>query len=690
VREVGPVSTGGPQREATLSTRAIWIALGVLAVLAVLAVLGRGGVPLLAVALWAPGAAVMLPLRPFRQGLGSALFLPAACSPFLLAGVSALLLLSGLSPEVSARAATLLFLVSLACVLFVTRSLHPFRDEDLSRGVLFLSLALAFAVVVLPLVNHHYLYRSDAWFHGAVAGQIAERGLPPVEDPFFAGIRLSYFWLYHVLVVTLSGISGLDPFWVMALLCSHAVLVACGGIHLLARILLARPARPGWPAALVFLGMNALGIYTVIPRLLVGEARGLHELQRHLSLLDGGIAAALGFLAPFGGKAFFLEKFMVASAFSLALSGAILLLWTVLRYVRTGSRSWLLPLGLLAAGLLHLHTTSGAVIGLAAAAALAGGCRANPRLGWGGARVAWAALVLALLVSAPYLRQVLALRGGRPPLAFFDLRYAAGAFLTVALTLFFLASGIRRIALTAPEGMLAVAGWTSVLAVAAFAVKGVPHYLFHLYWSLAVVAGIGLGGMPSVRTGRWLRIALVLVLLPSNFVAVRGFLRDAHHAPEEERARADQATPPQNAIYEVLRERTQPDAVVIESGTGFFTPALARRSLLWGGDALALRWGYHPGEMARRREIWSEISSAQSLSLDDLGSLVPSRRVAYVLLVDQTTPSFRRLLERLESRPGRYQRIHATSSAALFRIVGLHPRERVDPPNVVDPAEADD
>lgn len=620
-------------------------------------------------ALWIPGAATLLATRPARFSTSEFVYLSAACSPILLAVPGLLLGRIGLGPVAASWVAYLFYgaLFLFAMTRGRTRLPNDIREE---RSPLLLSAVLMILALILPLLDAHYLYRSDAWFHAAIVKAVETGGVPPAEDPFFAGTPLRYFWLYHYLVLLLSRFSGLDSFWVMTLLSAYALFMAAGGIHLIARRLTRRRRKVGWPELLVFGSMNGYGLFLFVPRLFAGEVRGLEALRHYGGRLEGGIAAALDFLAPFGGKAFFPEKFMVATAFSIALALGMMLLACILSYLQERSRWWLLPLFLITFSLLLLHTTSGAVLGLAAALALvvahagrnAGETRRETLL-------ALASPAAALVLAFPYLRTILFGDGEGFPVRLFDPTYMLGVLVTVAVPMALFMMGWKHfLPLSVPHNR-AGATWLIVVGLFALAVYGFPHFLFHFFWVLAVCAGasVEMRRRPIPRVWRYV---LVATLLPANLVAVRGFLRDSHHAPRDERARREEARGASAEVYRWIAAETPTGSLFLETGTGRFTPALGERSLYWGGSDLARKWGYPADQMKDREELQRRLESGMA-SLTDIDRLLAlGRGDVYLLIVEPTTPSFQEMAAKIDSHPAVYRKVHSDPRHVIYRIDG--------------------
>src|SRR6185503_5572933 len=81
-------------------------------------------------------------------------------------------------------------------------------------------------VGLLLAIHPALLQRADGWFHAAVTLQVAQRGLPP-EDPFFAGLRLLYFWGTHAWAALWLTLAPRIPVWAPLAALQIAAALAC-------------------------------------------------------------------------------------------------------------------------------------------------------------------------------------------------------------------------------------------------------------------------------------------------------------------------------------------------------------------------------------------------------------------------------------------------------------------------------
>jgi len=128
-------------------------------------------------------------------------------SPLVTGAAGVGFLAAGLTPG---TAAVLVAGVSLAAAILVALRAPRVRPPRWERRLLVWLLVLAALVLVPHALREWVRYRSDAWFHTAVAYEIMARGIPP-DDPYFAGIPLNYPWFFHVIVVLWTSLAGARP-----------------------------------------------------------------------------------------------------------------------------------------------------------------------------------------------------------------------------------------------------------------------------------------------------------------------------------------------------------------------------------------------------------------------------------------------------------------------------------------------
>jgi hypothetical protein len=335
-------------------------------------------------------------------------------SPILLTTLSILGMLTGRAPltmaALVAGASMLSFVALAARSRSHTRvSLRPLLPL---LGVLVLVATLS---AFLPLTREWWRMRSDAWFHAAVVAEIAHYGLPPT-DPYFTGIPLQYMWFYHVMVLTVAKATNLSSFWVMALANLQAVLGLGLAAYALASVFRDRVThRLTATISLLFAFNGAFWLLLPIKaiRALLGDVRGREELARTFALSPMNFKTAYSFMHIYFNQEFFLDKFMVATAFGFALAFMMVGWYAATNYLVWRRRASLVVLSVALIGMLGFHSLVGfvmmvAIVGSAALMLLLRRAVDPVPLRALVARLGPA--VASLFVTTPYLFEVMHLR----------------------------------------------------------------------------------------------------------------------------------------------------------------------------------------------------------------------------------------------------------------------------------------
>ncbi|TPW09793.1 MAG: hypothetical protein FD129_2088, partial [bacterium] len=227
---------------------------------------------------------------------------------------------------------------------------------------------LVVAAALLPAITRPWIrLRADSWFHAAVVFEIERGGIPP-QDPYFAGLPLQYMWFFHWIMAGIRKVVAVTPFDLMVIVNGLALMTLIMASADLAAWLARRqgesPGRAATLAAVVVpLGLGVL-FWLVMPiralRALGGQHGGMSELVELFRLTPLDIPTARAFLSDFGSVPFFLNKFMVGTAYGLALTGLVIYLGALVRFIE---RPRLTPL-LVAAPALFLSLMFHPVVGL--------------------------------------------------------------------------------------------------------------------------------------------------------------------------------------------------------------------------------------------------------------------------------------------------------------------------------------
>ncbi|MCC7144074.1 MAG: hypothetical protein IT349_18410 [Candidatus Eisenbacteria bacterium] len=476
--------------------------------------------------------------------------------------------------------------------------------------------AMIFALLVLlPAMAREWIrVRSDAWYHAAITHEIALHGLPP-EDPYFAGLPLQYMWFYHCVLVGLRSLWVPDPFIAMTLINAIALVglgVAIADLSLALGRNEAEARRAAWVAPL---GMGAL-FWLLLPlralRALVGENRGGEALATLFRLSPLDISTTRQFLSDFGSHPFFLNKFLVGTAYGLALTLFVLLFAAVVRYLHESRRGDLFAAAFWLLGLFLLHPLVGVIAVIAGAAAVTGLCLlGRARGGIGVARVVPIGVAFsgAGLLALPYL---LTIRGARSsaqvaPIGF-DLWISIALISSAAFGLIFGLPVLRRLWGEKNPGtrffcLVVAAIWGMAFFTRLPGPNTADKFGFLTYLPLGIAAGWWTS-RHLVGARGW--IALILLLGPANLIGWAGYWGDRDRRTQS----ADD-----RALHTWLADSTSTQAVVIDLRERVDIPVLAQRRVYYGSTIYASQWGYDADEIRRRRRL-SELPVAGGAPID--------------------------------------------------------------------------
>lgn len=477
------------------------------------------------------------------------------------------------------------------------------RDPgDGDRRVLVLVLLLTL-VVLLPALSREWIrVRSDAWYHAALVQEITTHGLLP-QDPYFAGLRLQYMWFFHCVLIGLQAAFAPNAFVAMVLVNGVGLFALAIGIHELS-LALGREPRSAWRAAWVTpLGMGVL-FWLLLPlrvaRALLGSTHDAGSIWSSVTLERFDIGSTRTYLSEFGSHVFFLNKFLVGTAYGLALAFLIFHLVAIARWLNERKRSQLFAASLWELALLLFHPLAGVSVVLITGLCLAV-MIAWPRLRSAYPLRALLQWVLALgaagLLASPYL---LAISGARSGAQVLPLGFSPRVMLAlISGALWAIICGVPWLKRLWREGTASgrhfvlwiTATWIVALFVRLPGPNSADKFGFMTYLPLGILAAWWTADHWRGRRGA---VLLLLLLGPANLIAYAGYFGDRDPRTID-RAR-DEA-------YAWLREQTPPDAIVVEKPERVDLPVLLPRRIYYGREAYATQFEYPAEEMSSRRAL---------------------------------------------------------------------------------------
>jgi hypothetical protein len=584
-----------------------------------------------------PGWALFRLVDGERPHLLERLLTALIASPVLLTALATAVMLAGASVAAAAVSVTVAAVAWVLISASVKRqpAIRPERREAL---VLFLFIVgLLLLTSTLPFTREWWRIRSDAWFHAAVVAQIRDFGLPP-EDPYFAGMPLQYMWLYHVMVSTLAQALRTDAFWVMAIVNAQAVVAL-----VLAAYRLAGTLRPGLAhrfaatATLVFTFNAAFWIFLPVKlvKAFMGEVRGMEEVARTFALTPLHYDTAYSFMNIYYNQEFFLDKFMVATAFGLSLVFMISAWAGAVDLVERGRRygAWLLAVSVV--GMLGFHSLVGFVflVGSVGGAVLLHVFRA--RVDGYRPRAALAVVVVSILcflAMTPYLYQVMHAKEREQvfPLDF-SFNKIAGILISCAFVVV-VALRARPIWGDRSAGTrFLVLGTAAVTAFCfSIALPGPNTYDklgYFVFIPVSIVAGFAVADSVLDRRGRARVLAAaawtLLFFVPVNAIA----FVSCFGTPDRV-----EVTPAEAELSGWVRAHTPRAALFIDDRDRVPILVTGPRRYFWGTVAYAEQWGYPKAEMARRHHVVDALYGVAPLDAAALAALASVDEPLYVVV----------------------------------------------------------
>ncbi len=557
-----------------------------------------------------------------------------ALSPVLLTALGIIGMLAGVGVPATATA-----LLVLSCVLGTIAAANAGRPgrraPTLGRReafALFILIALVSAAIsYLPFTREWWRMRSDAWFHGAVVAQIRDFGIPP-EDPFNIGLPLQYMWFFHVFVVLVSQASGIDSFFTMAIVNVHALVGFALGAFLFSATFRKSFSHNYAAVCTALFGMNAafwLFIPVKLLRVFFGKVRGAEDLSRLLVLHPFEAITARRFVQVGYNQEFLLDKFMVATAFSMGLCLMAVLWWAAAAYIVHRKREYLVASFIAATGVAAFH----AALGVVAFGGVAGGLvlmvvlrRRLEGVAPGPALKLLGALLISALVLAPYLYSVSYAKTEHRalPLGFSALKML-GITVSCALVIFLFAFQAKRLLLARDVRVYffwcttaAIVGICTVLNLPA--ANSFDKLPFLPFFPLAVAGGWTIGEFADRGETRRRRISRYVLACLLAFGPLTIFMFSAYyHTPPTRWLSVNE-----EKVAAWIKAATPRESVMIDSNPNCFLLVAGPRRYYLGSEAYAEVWGYDRSEIDRRKALKRDVYSPGPLektTLETLGAL---------------------------------------------------------------------
>ncbi|MCI0452573.1 MAG: hypothetical protein L0Z51_09330 [Candidatus Latescibacteria bacterium] len=614
-----------------------------------------------------PGACCFRLLDRGRQSVFELALAGLIASPVLMTVIGIAVLSAGGSAANAWQAAAALSAALCVAAALVRRPRAELPTRRETVVLLLFTLGLLVLISTLPFTREWWRIRSDAWFHAAVTAQIRDYGLPP-EDPYFVGMPLQYMWFYHVLLVGLSDALRVDSFWIMAFVNAHATIaLVLAGYQFGAVLHPHFPHRFAAMATLVF-GFNA-AFWIFLPVKLVksfiGDVRGMGEVARTFTLTPFEYNTVLGFTNIYFNQEFFLDKFMVATAFGMALVFLISAWAGAVDYLHSGRRYGLALFAFSLVGMLGFHSLVGFVflVGAVGGAVLLHLTRARvdgyrTRAGV----VLVAVSVLCFLAMTPYLYHVMHAKEREHVFPInFGFRKTAGILISSAFVIV-VASRARWFWSDRSVATRFLALSAALVTAFCFSIHlpGPNTYDklgYFVFVPFAIVAGFAIADSVLARTGRarWTAMAawILLFFAPLNVLT----FASCFATPD-----AVQVTPAEARLSAWVRENTAREAVFIDDQDRVPLLVTGPRRYFWGNMAYAEQWGYPRAEMTRRYHVVEALYRSTEVDAAALRSLASIEEPLFVVVRPEHAG------RAVANHPDLFQTVYDDGEIALARV----------------------
>ncbi|MCC6652673.1 MAG: hypothetical protein IT348_16090 [Candidatus Eisenbacteria bacterium] len=619
---------------------------------------------------WAPGA-VLAPLLLPRGSRALRALAALALSPFLTGAPFSALVAAGVPLHAAAVAVSALVAVAALAVALGARGRAAPARRAAGDGAAFAVAAAWTALAAVLLVGNTLLpLRSDGWFHAAVTAQIAARGVPP-EDPYFAGLRLLYFWGSHAWasawLVLAPRLEPWTPLMALNLSGAFAVVLGVGAI---AQRLRANAAGVTLACLVALLGYSPFAWGMIVGRAFTGNVLGWADVVHQAGHGIDPVLATMATGQLHGSLAFFGDKYLVLTPFGMGLALLALVVCAALELLESPSARAATALGLALAATLFVHTVVGYAalllcatwFAIAVARALAGS-----RDGAAALVPLALAVIAAVLLLSPYLAEITL--GKRGQLSVGMGRKALYSFVVGGA--FYVPAGFAWLAARARRDAAALALLVPGLLVAGLALalrlpeNNQSKFLNLLFLLLAAPAALGIQSALA-RIPERARVAaagfLLLAALPNLALACWGFAGEIGIG-----VHAWRATSAQREACEWARAHTPRDAALCDPIVARDLLVHGARSVFWGGPYGERDWGYDPADLAARRALVSELA----LGRDPAGAaaaLLAAQQREVVLVARAGAPDSIVSRAAIEARPDRFEPLWSNEAMAFYRV----------------------
>jgi len=625
---LAPVVAAGALLPGTVGAWLIYPALGVMPGLALAEALPLGGGPL---ARWSLGLAAA-PLASAVGGwalVAAGMTIPAAAWTVSAVGWGAWLALSVRNSRRDAGAAA---------------PLEP--SERFAWGW---SLGAALVVAITLFADPYLRIRSDSWVHGAIVWEIFDRGIPP-QDPRFAGLTLNYVWFYNFFVALLTGLSGGDPFVLMAISNVMSILATVGLAWRIGMMLWGNTRAAAGSVMLLFLGLNA-GTYLLWPlrlvRAAVGRDRGwdlvLDEISRLLTM-SRSADVIFSLAAPWAYMVSFLDKFLLGTALNYAYLLMLLMLFALVAWVREPRRRALFWGAASACGMLLFHGVVGLSVIPVTVGALGAAVVLRPRVPWLPGASRFLAFALATIAGAafavPYTLSISsgwqASRSGLEHSYFRFDPVMQWTTLSACAAAGWLAVRPVRDAMTGrrPEALLLALVASAMIAFNAVVFlpsNNSTKFVQQVFTPLALLGGAAFLPALDGWKERWgaarARAFFALVFVAPALLTLFGYLAD----PGGRTSPALNASPEEKRLHRWIQGETPVRAVFVDDQARDVIMVQARRQLLLGSKAGPELAAFPLEQVEERREVTADLYGPLGALERDVAVLGRLGRPVYVL-----------------------------------------------------------